>query len=199
MWLIITLPSILNTVNVPTAPFIGTISTMKLNKQRESVLTTEEATDYLKERIYATITLLALLATLWWNVEHLSHWAAVLSTVGTLVALWLAIGVSSRMSYQVVNGKRMGLHAYSEILRSHSALLAPAAPVVFLIALSALGLMSLSTALLVSMAILLLTFAGFSLLAGRQIHSTRLEIFITTMFEVLIGIGIIVLKIFAGH
>jgi hypothetical protein len=165
-------------------------------------LSKEEAelvTEYLKERIYATITLIALLATLWQTAEHHSPLSAALSVAGTVVALWLAIGIASRMSYQVVNGKRMNLRIYGAILRSHSALLLPATPVLFLIGVSALHILSLETALFSSMIILLLSFAGFSLLAGRKIHTNFVEILITSAFEIALGVGVIVLKIVAGH
>jgi hypothetical protein len=68
-----------------------------------------------------------------------------------------------------------------------------------LIGVSALHVFSLETALFSSMIILLLSFAGFSILAGRKIHSNVIEIIITSAFETALGIGVIVLKIVAGH
>ena len=161
--------------------------------------TPEQASEFLKERIYATITLIALLATLWQSAGHFTARGAAFSVVGTVVALWLAIGIASRMSYQVVNGKRMSTLVYLDILRTHSALLAPAVPVLFLIGMSGLGILSLGSALFASMIILLLSFAGFSFLAGRRIHSNWLEILITSAFEIVLGVGVIILKIVAGH
>ena len=169
------------------------------NLENLSEQETEVVTDYLRERIYATITLIALLATMWQHANSSSHFSAALSVTGTVVALWLAIGIASRMSYQVINGKRMGLKVYATILRQHSALLLPAFPVLFLIGISALHIFSLETALFSSMIILLLSFAGFSVLAGRKMHSNFIEILITTAFETALGIGVIVLKIVAGH
>jgi bacteriorhodopsin len=166
----------------------------KLSKEEAELVT-----EFLKERIYATITLIALLATLWRAAEYLSPLNAALSVAGTVVALWLAIGIASRMSYQAVNGRRMNIRVYGQILRLHSALLVPAFPVLFLIGVSAIGIVSLETALFSSMIILLLSFAGFSLLAGRKMHSNFLEIIITSAFEVALGVGVIVLKVVAGH
>lgn len=159
----------------------------------------ETASEFLKERIYATITLIALLATLWQAANHFTARGAALSVAGTTIALWLAVGVSSRMSYHVVNGKQMSSRVYLTILRTHSALLAPAFPVLFLIGISALGILTLKTALFASMIILLLSFAGFSLMAGRRIHSNWPEILITSAFEIALGVGVILLKVVAGH
>jgi uncharacterized membrane protein len=170
----------------------------RLKRQREP-LDIEETSEFLKERIYATLTLIALLATLWQGADHVTARGAALSVLGTVIALWLAVGVASRMSYQVTHGKRMGPKAYWHILRTHSALLVPAFPVLVLILVSLTHLFSLKTALFASMAVLLMSFVGFSLLAGRRIHSNWLEITITSGFEIALGLGVIVLKIVAGH
>ncbi|HEY1085243.1 MAG TPA: hypothetical protein VGE34_00770 [Candidatus Saccharimonadales bacterium] len=172
----------------------------KKSKRLESrSINIEEATEFLKERIYATITLLALLATLWHSADHFTAKGVIVSIVGTVIGLWLAIGIASRMSYQVVHGKRMDTKTYFTILRHHSALLAPAFPVVIFILGSLTGLYSLKAALLASLIVLLLSFVGFSLLAGRRMRSSWTEITITSGFEIALGIGVIALKIYAGH
>lgn len=166
---------------------------------RTSSADLEEITEFLKERIYATITLIALLVTLWHGADHFTAKGAIFSIIGTVIALWLAIGIASRMSYQVAHGKRMSTREYFAILRSHSALLAPAFPVIILILISMTGLFSLETALLTSVIVLLFSFIGFSLLAGRRMHSSWTEIAITSSFEIALGLGVIVLKIYTGH
>jgi hypothetical protein len=173
--------------------------TLRRDRQDHGGLSLEEITEFLKERIYATITLLALLATLWQTAEHITAKGAIFSVIGTVIGLWLAVGVSARMSYKVAHGKNMDIAEYIKISRAHSALLAPAFPVVVLILVSLTDLISLKTALFISMLVLLLSFAGFSLMAGRRIHSNWMEILITSGFEILLGIGIIAIKMFAGH
>jgi hypothetical protein len=159
----------------------------------------EQVTEHFRERIYATITLIALLVTLWQSTAHITARGAALSVFGTVVALWLAVGISSRMSYQMVNGKRMSIGVYTGILKAHAALLVPAFPVLLLIGVSALGVFTLDTALFSSMIILLLSFAGFSIIAGRKIHSNLFDIVVTSAFETALGVGVIILKIVAGH
>lgn len=159
----------------------------------------EQSSEFLKERIYATITLLALLATLWQAADHFTARGAAFSVLGTVIALWMAIGIAERMSYQVIHGKQMSARVYGSILWTHSALLVPALPVLILIGFSGLGLISLSGALLTSMIVLLFSFAVFSLLAGRRIHTTWYEVIVSTLYEIALGIGVIILKIVAGH
>lgn len=170
-----------------------------IKRKSRTITNVEEVAEFLKERIYATITLLALLATLWHGADHFTAKGAIISVLGTVIALWLAIGIASRMSYQVVHGKRMSTKTYLDILRHHSALLIPAFPVIILILVSVTGLYSLKTALFASLIVLLLSFVGFSLLAGRRMRSSWVEIAITSGFEIALGLGVIALKIYAGH
>lgn len=159
----------------------------------------EQTSELLKERIYATITLLALLTIMWQTPDHFTHQGALVSIVGTAITLWLAITVASRMSYQVVYGKRMNVTELRKMLATRKALTAPAVPPTFFILLSWVGLISLSTAFMVSIIVLLLSFILYSVLAGLRIHTTWYEIILSSMVEVSIGAGVVVLKILVGH
>lgn len=178
---------------------------MKRPRQGSSqlnTLTTEQIetySEFFKERIYATITLLALLTTLWQTSEHLSAFGAAISVSASVIALWLAIGISSRLAYQVLNKKRMTARVHGESLRSHAGLLLPAVPPLFMIVLSAIGLIPLSMALFISIILLLLSFAAFSYIAGRRIDNTGVEIVFTVGLELALGLGIVALKLIAGH
>ena len=119
----------------------------------------ENAIELLKERIYSTIVLLALLATMWQVASHVTPQGAMVSVVGTAITLWLAITVASRMSYQVIHGKRMSIKELRKMLAIRKALIAPSIPPAFFILLSWVGLLSLSTAFVVSIIVLLLSFA----------------------------------------
>lgn len=159
----------------------------------------ERASELLKERIYSTITLLALLTTMWQVSDHFTHQGALVGVLGTAVTLWLAITVASRMSHQVVYGKRMSLAELKKMLANRKALIAPAVPPAFFILLSWAGLLSLHTAFLVSIIVLLLSFVLYSILAGLRIHTTWYEIIFASIVEVAIGAGVVVLKIVVGH
>lgn len=54
----------------------------------------EHVAENMKERVYATITLIALITALWQTAEHHSAGGAIASIVGTVVALWLATFLS---------------------------------------------------------------------------------------------------------
>ena len=136
---------------------------------------------------------------MWQTAEHLTVLGSALSVLGTVLALWLAIGVSSRMAYHAAHGKQMNAKEYANILWAHSAVLATAIPVLLLLGISGLGILSLKVALFSAMILLLLSFVMFSFFAGRRIHTTWKEIMVTSLFEILLGVGVIVLKIVVGH
>jgi hypothetical protein len=159
----------------------------------------ENASELLKERIYSTITLLTLLTTMWQAADHFTARGAFVGVVGMAITLWLAITVASRMSYQVVYGKRMSVKELRHMLAIRKALIAPAIPPIFFILLSWVGLLSLQTALIVSIIMLLLSFVVYSVIAGLRIHTTWYEIIIASVFEVVIGAGVILLKVAVGH
>lgn len=159
----------------------------------------EHTSELLKERIYSTITLLALLTTMWQVGEHFTHQGALVGVIGTAITLWLAISVASRMSYQVVHGRRMSIAQLQEMLAIRKALLAPAIPPTIFILLSWVGLLTLPSALLLSIITLLLSFVLYSILAGLRIHTTWYEIIFASIVEVAIGAGVVLLKIVVGH
>jgi hypothetical protein len=159
----------------------------------------EQTSELLKERIYSTITLLALLTTMWQAGDHFTHQGALVSVIGTAMTLWLAIAVASRMSHQVVYGRRMDVTAFRKILAVRKALVAPAIPPAFFISMSWVGFLSLQAAFVISIIALLLSFALYSLLAGLRIHTTWYEIIFASILEVAIGAAVVVLKIVVGH
>ncbi len=159
----------------------------------------EHAIELLKERIYSTIVLLALIATMWQIASHVTPRGAMVSVVGTAITLWLAITVASRMSYQVVHGKRMSIVELRKMLGLRKALIAPAIPPAIFIGLAWVGVLSLDTAFVISIITLLLSFVLYSVVAGLRIHTSWYEIIFASIFEVVIGAGVVVLKIVVGH
>lgn len=155
--------------------------------------------ELLKERIYSTITLLAVLATLWRGAEHVTPLGAAGSILATAVALWLAIAIASRMSYHVIHGASMPARELGQMLAVRKALLAPAIAPILFIGLSVITPLSLETALFIGMLSLLASFAIFSLIAGRRTRATWYEIAISSGLEIALGIGVILLKITVGH
>ena len=102
-----------------------------------------DTAELLKEQIYSSITLVALIVTLWQSADHVTARGAAISIVGTAVALWLAIAIASRMSYQVVHGRSIPAREVGRILSTRKALLAPAIAPLFFILMSVVTPLSL--------------------------------------------------------
>jgi hypothetical protein len=159
----------------------------------------EHIAENMKERIYATLTLLAVIAALWQTAQHHTAAGAIASIVGSVAALWLATIISARMSYRAVHAKRMSVGNYRKIIFTSSGLFAPAiAPVLFIL-VSLTGLFSLGTALVASMITLALSLFLFSFIAGRRIYGFGARLLVISSLEMLLGIGVIALKLAVGE
>lgn len=159
----------------------------------------EQFAENTKERIYSTITLLAVVTALWHSAAHHSHLGALAAIVGTVVALWLATLMADRMSYRAVHGRSMPLEKYRQMFFSASGLLAPAAAPIVLVLISAAGVMELKPALLVSMIVLLLSMFVFSVMGSRRIYDSLGKVLVISLLELSIGLGVVALKLLAGE
>lgn len=159
----------------------------------------EHLAENMKERVYATITLLAVIATLWQTSDHHSIKGTVASIVGTVIGLWLATLIAGRVSHRAVYQKSMRRHELAKLLFTSSGLLVPAfLPTVFVL-LSGFGVISLKNALLGGMVVLLLSLFTLSFAAGRKIYTSRARIILISALETLVGVGVIALKILVGE
>lgn len=59
----------------------------------------EQFAENTKERIYSTITLLAVITALWHGAAHHTQLGALAAIVATVIGLWLATLMAARMSY----------------------------------------------------------------------------------------------------
>ncbi|HCH34810.1 MAG: hypothetical protein UY35_C0001G0119 [Candidatus Saccharibacteria bacterium GW2011_GWC2_48_9] len=159
----------------------------------------EQFAENTRERIYSTITLLAVLAALWHTVQYHSALGVIASIAGTVVGLWLATLMSDRMSYRAVHGRGMPIEKYRKILFAASGLLAPAAAPLILVALSMTEILTLKTALTISIILLLLSLFLFSVVGSRRIYASKQKILIISLLELLIGIGVVALKLLIGE
>ena len=147
----------------------------------------------MRERIYATITLLAVIAAHWQTVTHHSVRGTVLAIAGAVIALWMATLISARMSYRAVHGKIVESTEYRRIMFTSAGLLAPAVTPIILVLLAVTGLYSLATALL------LLSLFLFSFSAGLKIYTSKWRLLAVSLLEMAVGIGVIVLKLLVGE
>jgi len=94
----------------------------------------EHIADNMKERIYATITLLAVIAGLWQTAEHHTTQGIIGSIIGTATALWLATLIAARMSHRAIHQRSMTPRGYRRLLFTSSGLFTPAiVPILFVI------------------------------------------------------------------
>lgn len=152
----------------------------------------------MKERIYSAITLLAVVTTLWTHSAALTTRAAIGSILGSVVALWLATLVATRISYRAVYAREMTLKEYRSTMFASSGLLAPAIAPTGLLLASSLGIVTLHDALGLSILVLLASMLYFSFVAGRKIYERRWQVFLVSSIEMVIGLLIVGLKLVLG-
>lgn len=178
---------------------------MKSNSQK-NLATSEELhvsdSEYrialLKERIYASIALLAVLVSI--DTKHTTPLHADLIVGGTALSLWVASIVASRMSRRIILGHNKETQdEYQYRLSKHTPLLTTAAFPVFMIALSAFNIISLTTAVLLGIAELFLFIIIMSFRSARAIHYETLPTVLIAVLEISIGIAIVWLKLFVSH
>ncbi|HEX6416656.1 MAG TPA: hypothetical protein VFZ62_03965 [Candidatus Saccharimonadales bacterium] len=158
----------------------------------------EYVADLLKERIYATLALLAVLISI--DSDHYSPLKALLLIYGTILSLWAASIVATQMSRRVVFGSELDTKAEQERqLRRHAPMLATLAFPTLMIGLSMTGLVPLGIAVDISIISALILLAAWSVSSARSLHITKLPIFLLVIIELLIGLGVVGLKVLIGH
>lgn len=160
----------------------------------------EIVAENMKERIYSSITLLAVMAALWSHSGEHSALGAMASIAGAALALWLATLIAMRMSYRAVHGKSITRREYVRALFASSGLLAPVIlPILIIIFSSLTHWYSLKSALLASMIIVLFSLFLLSFNAGRKIYDNIWKLLLVSALEMSVGIGVILLKLAVGE
>jgi hypothetical protein len=154
--------------------------------------------ELLKERIYATLALLAVLISI--DTEHYSALHAVYIICGTIISLWAASIVSTQMSRRLIfQGQLDTAHETQYQLRRHAPMLASLVFPLLMIGLSTLNLISLEAAINISIASALVLLMGWSIGSARSLHAKRLPTFVLVGIELAIGLSIVGLKVLIGH
>ncbi|WP_211245844.1 hypothetical protein [Actinomadura oligospora] len=164
----------------------------------DAELRVEIATERLKERIYATITMIAVAAGLALG-GHVGPGGAALSVIGTAAGLWLATLVSDGQAHMTVHGVRPDRHGMLRSLYITSPLLLSAVSPLLLIGVSALGLMTLRTALLTAVGLDVLSLFVWGYVSGRRMGGRPLAALVAGVLDLLIGAVVVAVKIVAGH
>jgi hypothetical protein len=153
--------------------------------------------ELLKERIYATLALLAVLLTI--DADHTSPLKAALIVAGTACSLWLAGLAAARMSYRVVMQEEEPAHNLRRQMVTHSPLLFAAAFPLLTIGMAGTGFIELTNAINLAIAASLLLLLSWSLLSARAIRAGKLSTLVLAVTELGIGLAIVSLKMVVSH
>jgi hypothetical protein len=154
--------------------------------------------EQMKERIYATLALLAVLVSI--DTGHTSASHAELIVAGTALSLWAASVMATKMSNRIILREYPPTHHERlATIRAHSQLLMAAAAPVILIFFSYIGFLPLSFAVNGSILFLILLMVGWSLLSARSMRYGWMQTTILASIELGIGLAIVSLKLFVGH
>lgn len=164
-----------------------------------TIASKEFIAELLKERIYATLALLAVLISI--DTSHYSAEKALLIVWGTIISLWGASVVSALMSRRVVyQGEQLDADRERELqLKKHAPMLAALGLPTFLLSLAYFHVISLSIAINISIASALLLLVTWSVLSARSIRARQVPTIVLVAAELAIGLGIVALKIAIGH
>jgi len=155
----------------------------------------EQYVDLLKERIYASITLIAILSGQLPHAERIKPLSLLLSIFGTVFALWGATIIAHRLSYRVVHGEDRTRQSYRKLAMSSFGLLIPAIVPSVVTFGSVAGLYDVTSAIIVSIVLLLVTLFGFALMATSRVYKSWIRIILIALAEVALGCVIVGIKI----
>lgn len=152
----------------------------------------------LKERIYATITMVAVTVGLSVGAES-SIPAAASAVAVTALGLWLATVVADQQAHRVVHLRDPSSTEIRRLLFVSSPLLVSALPALAMITLSAFGVVALRTALLIAAGVGVGSLFMWSYLGGRRMGNGPAGAAIAGTVDMTIGVAVALVKYVAGH
>lgn len=170
-----------------------------LKKQPKNLEDTKLATrelyaENIKERIYATLMLLVVLAGIVRHPEHYSPLAAFAAVAVTSFAIWAANLIAHTISHRIAHGKDRKKKDFKKLLFTASGLLLPSVVPIFFLLLAVMGVMKLGPAATASVALLITSLAIFSIQGTRRVYDGALQISLFVAIQVGLGLLIVGLK-----
>ncbi|WP_431683462.1 hypothetical protein [Kitasatospora sp. KL5] len=157
----------------------------------------EVRTEQLKERIYATITMVAVVVGLS-AVDHLGTWKAASAVLATALGLWLATLVADQQAYRIVHRRVASGHELRRMLFVSSPLLLSAVGPLLLIAAAGIGLMSLHSALLAAAGLSVAALFVWGCVSGLRMGGGLPAALVAGAVDAAIGLAVVAVKL-AGH
>ncbi|MGW3622918.1 hypothetical protein [Streptomyces sp. NPDC000880] len=152
----------------------------------------------LKERIYATITLTAVVVTLA-EAKATDQAEAALTVAVTALGVWLATLVADEQAHRAMSGHGANRAEIRTALHVSSPLLLSAVGPLVLIGMSALGVISLGTALLISAGVEVASLFLWGWRTGLRMGNGPMSALVSGLLDTVIGMGVVAVKLLAGH
>ncbi|GAA2707796.1 MULTISPECIES: hypothetical protein [Streptomyces] len=154
-------------------------------------------TSRLKERLYATITMIAVVVALAYS-GHAGPATAAVSVAATAVGLWLTSIVADGQAHRIMHRPGVIKQYLWETLFVSSPLLLSAVGPLILILLSALGAIALHTALLTAAGVSVATLFAWGCYSGLRMGSGLVVALLAGTADAAIGTAVALVKA-AGH
>ncbi|MEV3973053.1 hypothetical protein AB0K68_33795 [Streptomyces sp. NPDC050698] len=153
--------------------------------------------DRLKERIYATITMIAVVVGL--SLGHVGALGAVATVLTTALGLWLAAFVADQQAHRTVHRHLASGRELRRMLYVSSPLLSCAVGPAVLIGLAALDVLSLDTALLTAAGVGVVSLFLWGCVSGLRMGGGVLTAVAAGLVDAAIGVAVALVKAAAGH
>ncbi|MFI8004902.1 hypothetical protein [Streptomyces sp. NPDC086010] len=153
--------------------------------------------DRLKERIYATITMIAVVVGL--SFSEAGATGAFATVLTTAFGLWLAALVADQQAHRTVHRHLATGRELRRMLYVSSPLLSCAVGPAVMIALAALGALSLSAALLTAAGIGVVSLFAWGCAGGLRLGGGVLLALLAGLLDATIGVAVALVKASAGH
>ncbi|MFD3873285.1 hypothetical protein [Streptomyces sp. NPDC058623] len=156
------------------------------------------AAAHLKERLYATITMISVVIGLAGS-GHVDALGAALTVVTASAGLWLASLVADQQAHRVTHGALARGRDLRTMLFVSSPLLLSAVGPLILIGLAALDVMRVETALLTAAAVNVATLFAWGCYGGIRMGGGTAFALLAGGIDAAIGTAVAAVKVAAGH
>ncbi|MDH6544493.1 hypothetical protein [Streptomyces sp. SPB4] len=160
--------------------------------------TAEASAARLKERLYATITMISVVIGLAAS-EHVDAVGATATVLTAAVGLWLASLVADQQAHRVVHGRLATGAELRRMLWVGSPLLLSAVGPLILIGSAVLGVMELPTALYAAAGVNVASLFGWGWYGGVRMGSGPALALLAGALDAAIGLSVALVKAAAGH
>ncbi|MCP2252774.1 hypothetical protein LY13_001517 [Prauserella aidingensis] len=157
----------------------------------------EAVADRLKERIYATITMISVVVGL--SFSGVSALGATATVLTTALGLWLAAFVVDQQAHRTVHRHRATGFELRRMLYVSSPLLSCAVGPAVLIGLSALDVLPLHSASLTAAGLGVVSLFLWGCLGGLRMGGGVPPAVVAGLLDAIIGVGVALVKATAGH